>query len=110
MDSTQDVKNEINLYLKVFGSLGVLTVFTVAAAYLNVGIGLAILIAMIIAAAKGTLVVGFFMHLLHEKKMIYLILIITLVFLMSLFFITFGTIGDQVGVKIVSESVSSDIH
>ena len=73
MDSTQDVKNEINLYLKVFGALGVLTVFTVAVAYLNVGIGLAILIAMIIATAKGTLVVGFFMHLLHEKKMIYLI-------------------------------------
>ena len=110
MDSTQDVKKEINLYLKVFGALGVLTVFTVAVAYLNVGIGLAILIAMIIATAKGTLVVGFFMHLLHEKKMIYLILIITLVFLMSLFFITFGTIGDQVGVKIVSESDSSGIH
>ena len=110
MDSTQDVKNEINLYLKVFGALGVLTVFTVAVAQLNVGIGLAILIAMIIATAKGTLVVGFFMHLLHEKKMIYLILIITLVFLMSLFFITFGTIGDQVGVKIVYESVSYGIH
>ena len=73
-------------------------------------LALAILIAMIIATAKGTLVVGFFMHLLHEKKMIYLILIITLVFLMSLFFITFGTIGDQVGVKIVSESDSSGIH
>ncbi|MBF88176.1 MAG: hypothetical protein CMG75_00690 [Candidatus Marinimicrobia bacterium] len=110
MDSSQEIKNEINLYLKVFIGLGILTVFTIAVAYLNVGIGLAILIAMIIATAKGTLVVGFFMHLLHEKKIIYLILIITLVFLIALFFITFGTIGDQVGVKIVSESVSSGIH
>lgn len=110
MDSAQDIKNEINIYLKVFGALGVLTVLTVAVAYLKVGIGLAVLIAMIIAITKGTLVVGFFMHLLHEKKLIYLILIITLVFLMSLFFITFGTIGDQVGEKIVPESVSSGIH
>jgi len=48
--------------------------------------------------------------LAHEKKLIYLFLLITLVFLMSLFFITFGTIGDQVGVKIVSESISSGVH
>jgi hypothetical protein len=37
-------------------------------------------------------------------------LVITLVFLLSLFFITFGTIGDQVGVEIVPESVSSGVH
>ncbi len=110
MDSTSDIKKEINLYLKVFGALAVLTVLTVAVAYLDVGMGLAVAIAMIIATTKGSLVASFFMHLAHEKKLIYLMLVITLVFLLSLFFITFGTIGDQVGVEIVPESVSSGVH
>ncbi len=110
MDSTSDIKKEINLYLKVFGALAVLTVLTVAAAYLDVGIGLAVVIAMVIATTKGSLVASFFMHLAHEKGLIYLTLIITIVFLLALFFITFGTIGDQVGVEIVSEGVSSGVH
>ena len=110
MGSASDIKKEINLYLKVFGALAVLTVLTVAAAYLDVGIGLAVIIAMIIATTKGSLVASFFMHLAHEKKLIYLMLVITLVFLLALFFITFGTIGDQVGVEIVPEGVSSGVH
>lgn len=110
MDSTSDIKKEINLYLKVFVALAVLTVLTVAAAYLDVGIGLAVIIAMIIATTKGSLVASFFMHLAHEKGLIYLTLMITLVCLLALFFITFGTIGDQVGVEIVTEGVSSGVH
>ena len=50
------------------------------------------------------------MHLAHEKGLIYLTLMITLVCLLALFFITFGTIGDQVGVEIVTEGVSSGVH
>ncbi|MBH31225.1 MAG: hypothetical protein CMG71_04445 [Candidatus Marinimicrobia bacterium] len=110
MDSTPGIKKEINLYLKVFGALAGLTVLTVAVAYLDVGIGLAVIIAMILATTKGSLVASFFMHLAHEKKLIYLMLVITLVSLLALFFITFGTIGDQVGVEIVPEGVSSGVH
>ncbi|HHZ79891.1 MAG TPA: hypothetical protein EYN68_04820 [Candidatus Marinimicrobia bacterium] len=110
MNATQDIKNEINSYIKVFGALAVLTVVTVAVASLKFSIGLAVLVAMVIATVKGSLVASFFMHLAHEKKLIYLLLFITLVFLMSLLFITFGTIGDQVGVKIVPESISSGVH
>ena len=90
--------------------MAVLTVLTVAAAYLDVGFGLAVIIAMIIATTKGSLVASFFMHLAHEKGLIYLTLMITLVCLLALFFITFGTIGDQVGVEIVTEGVSSGVH
>ena len=110
MNATQDIKNEINSYIKVFGALAVLTVVTVAVASLKFSIGLAVLVAMVIATVKGSLVASFFMHLAHEKKLIYLLLFITLVFLTSLLFITFGTIGDQVGVKIVPESISSGVH
>ncbi len=38
MDVTQDLKKEINLYLKVFGALAILTAVTVAVASLKVGI------------------------------------------------------------------------
>ena len=110
MDATQDIKKEISGYMKVFGALAVLTIVTVAVGSLKFGIGLAVVIAMVIATVKGSLVASFFMHLAHEKKLIYLLLCITLVFLMALFFITFGTIGDQVGVKIVPESISSGVH
>ena len=110
MDTTQDIKKEISGYMKIFGALAVLTIVTVAVSFLKVGIGLAVFIAMVIATVKGSLVASFFMHLAHEKKLIYLFLCVTLVFLMSLFFITFGTIGDQVGEKIVPESVSSSVH
>ena len=110
MGSASEIKKEINLYLKEIRALAVLTVLPVAAAYLDVGIGLAVIIAMIIATTKGSLVASFFMHLAHEKGLIYLTLIITLVCLLALFFITFGTIGDQVGVEIVTEGVSSGVH
>ena len=110
MNATQDIKNEINSYIKVFGALAVLTVVTVAVASLKFSIGLAVLVAMVIATVKGSLVASFFMHLAHEKKLIYLLLFITLVFLMSLLFITFGTIGNQVGVEIFPESISSGVH
>ena len=110
MDTTQDIKKEISGYMKIFGALAFLTIITVAVSSLKVGIGLAVFIAMVIATVKGSLVASFFMHLAHEKKLIYLFLCVTLVFLMALFFITFGTIGDQVGEKIVPESISSGVH
>ncbi len=68
MNATQDIKNEINSYIKVFGALAVLTVVTVAVASLKFSIGLAVLVAMVIATVKGSLVASFFMHLAHEKN------------------------------------------
>ena len=68
-------------YGKVFAALMVLTVITVA-----VGIYLRfenefvnVLLALFVAAIKGTLVAMFFMHLKYEGKLIYLIFISPLV-------------------------------
>ncbi len=52
--------------LATFGALVVLTVLTVAAARLNLG-NVDLVIAMVIATIKATLVALFFMHLRHER-------------------------------------------
>jgi cytochrome c oxidase subunit 4 len=64
----------------------VLTVVTVAASYLDVSVGAAIALALTIAAIKGGLVAGFFMHLISERKLIYSVLALTVLFFLVLLF------------------------
>ncbi len=54
-------------YLKIWGTLLVLTVVTVAAAYQNFGV-FNILIAMLIATIKAVLVALYFMHLKDDRR------------------------------------------
>ena len=62
-------------YFLIFGCLIVLTVVTVAAAFLHFGTELITVgIALAIAFTKATLVARYFMHLKFEGKLIYLIL------------------------------------
>ena len=62
------VQHHIAIYKKVAAALAVLTVLTVAVSYLDVSVPVAVIIALIIAGTKGSLVLSFFMHLLEEKK------------------------------------------
>lgn len=68
----------------VFVALMGLTVVTVAVSYLHLDVFWAIVLALFIATIKGTLVAGYFMHLLSEKKIIYWTLLLTLVFFIVL--------------------------
>jgi caa(3)-type oxidase subunit IV len=80
-DSPERIKKEIRVYLLVLAALAVLTGVTVVACYaFKLPIHYAIIVALAIASLKGFLVAGFFMHLLSEKKLIYGILILTVVF------------------------------
>ena len=67
---SSDIKNHIKVYLYVFGALAILTVLTVAASYLKLSDGEAILLALTIASVKGSLVAGYFMHLISERALI----------------------------------------
>ena len=69
--STPEPKNIVGLYWKIFWILMVLLVATVWVAYLDLG-RLALLIAMIIAVAKATLVVLYFMHARYSSKAIWI--------------------------------------
>ncbi|HTK80856.1 MAG TPA: cytochrome C oxidase subunit IV family protein [Bacteroidota bacterium] len=73
-------KHHVRKYILVFVGLMVLTLVTVAVSYLRLGVEAAIIVALIIATVKGSLVASYFMHLISEKKMIYMTLILTVVF------------------------------
>ena len=82
--SPEEVARHVRVYVTVFGALLALTTITVAASYLNVSMGVAILIALLIASVKGSLVACYFMHLLSERKLILAVLLLTVTFFVIL--------------------------
>lgn len=94
---TQAIQKQVRGYMLVFGTLAFLTVVTVLASYLDVAIATAVAIALAIAAVKGSLVALFFMHLSHEKRAIYWVLLLTATFFLLLMFLPLGTFADHTG-------------
>jgi cytochrome c oxidase subunit 4 len=84
--SPEHILKEMRTYMVVFVSLAALTAITVFAFYQlkTYPVKVAITVALIIATIKGSLVAGFFMHLLSEKKLIYAILVLTVIFFIFL--------------------------
>jgi cytochrome c oxidase subunit 4 len=83
MESThtaEDIRHHVRKYIAVFVSLLALTLVTVTVSYLHLEVTLAITLALIIATVKGSLVASYFMHLINEKKLIYMTLALTVVF------------------------------
>ena len=84
-----DVSKSVRTYLIIFGALIVGTIVTVLVSYvdfgsssMNIGIGL------LIATVKASLVAGYFMHLLDERKVIYGVLGATIFFAIGLMYLT----------------------
>jgi caa(3)-type oxidase subunit IV len=75
----------------------IFTVLTVAASRLQFGVPIAITIALIIAATKGAMVAGVFMHLRHERRWIYGTLLLTVVFFAVLLLLPVLTSLDGLG-------------
>ncbi|GIR89351.1 MAG: hypothetical protein CM15mP87_08430 [Candidatus Neomarinimicrobiota bacterium] len=73
-NSDHSIEHHIQTYIRVFIALGVLTVITVAVSYLEVSFIEAFFLAITIASIKGSLVLGFFMHLISERAAIIWIL------------------------------------
>jgi cytochrome c oxidase subunit IV len=94
--SPEQIRKEIRVYLLVFGALAVLTLATVVACYgMRLPVHYAIMVAVAIACMKGFLVAGFFMHLLTEKKLIYGILVLTVVFFAALLWLPVHDVIDK---------------
>ena len=94
--STESIQEHISVYLMVFGALGILTVVTVLASYLEISTSEGIFLALIIASVKASLVAGYFMHLITEKNTIIWILILTVVFFFVMLFLPLVSYTDQV--------------
>ena len=91
-----DIRSHVKTYYMVFGALMVLTIITVGVSYLELSTPLAISVALIVAIIKGSLVALFFMHLLHERKVIYWVLTLTVVFFVFLMFVPLFTNLDKI--------------
>jgi cytochrome c oxidase subunit 4 len=83
-DHSVDIDKHVRVYIMVFVALMVLTVVTVAVSRLHLSVPLAVAVALFVAIIKGSLVAGYFMHLVSEKKLIYAVLAVTAAFFIVL--------------------------
>ena len=91
MRGTHDIKQEIRKYWGVFTALLILTVVTVGISYLKFGLAAAIIVALTIALIKGSLVACFFMHLISERKLVYVILGFVVFFFLSMMLLIYAS-------------------
>jgi cytochrome c oxidase subunit 4 len=94
--SVDDIKKSVKTYFMIFGALMVLTIITVGVSYVHLPVAAAVTVALIVATIKGSLVALYFMHLLHERKVIYWVLALTLIFFMFMMFVPLFTNSDRI--------------
>ena len=93
--SHDNVAKHVRIYLTVFIALLVGTAITVGMYYVHFdSVPLTVAIAVVIATVKASLVAGFFMHLVSEKKSIYTVLAVTAVFFAGLMALTIWAMHD----------------
>lgn len=91
-ENHDDLQKHIKKYTIIGVILGVFTIITVLLSYWELPThSLNIIVGMIVAAFKAALVGLIFMHLNHERSLIYKVLLFTLVFVLGLFIITYLT-------------------
>jgi len=95
----EDIRKHVRAYLVVFAALAALTVITVAISRVDFGAhSINIVIGLLIATIKASLVALYFMHLISEKQVIYAVLALTVIFFIGLLFIPVFTEADNVKV------------
>lgn len=78
------------IYVVVWGGLILLTVLTVAVSYVNLGV-MNIVVALLIASVKASLVALYFMHLKSESRLVWGFALTPIFFLVL---IVAGTLSD----------------
>jgi len=96
-DHAADLKKHVRAYILVFVTLMALTLVTVAVSTLHLEVHEAIIIALVIATVKGSLVACYFMHLISERKLILWVMFLTVVFFLVLLAIPAFTVHDRIG-------------
>ena len=92
---TGDVDIRVRGYVIVFGALLVLTLTTVMVSRWSLPVVPAIILGLAIAAVKASLVAVFFMHLSHERGMVFITLAFTAIFCAALFGLILWTEADH---------------
>ncbi len=82
--SVEQVQKDVKKYLVVFVALLCLTAVTVVISYLHLPVKEAVILALVVATVKGSLVAAFFMHLSTEVRSIVMLLGFTILIFMAL--------------------------
>ena len=93
-----EIQKSVRSYLTVFAMLMVFTIITVAASRFHLAVPVAITVALIIAAMKGSMVAAVFMHLSNEKRWVYGTLLLTAVFFLGLLLLPLLTSLDSLAI------------
>jgi cytochrome c oxidase subunit IV len=93
---TAAVQKSVRSYITVFVMLMIFTIVTVAVSRFHFAVPIAIGIALVIAATKGSMVGAVFMHLSHEKQAIYGTILLTFLFFFMLLFMPVLSYLDRV--------------
>ncbi|MGA6992729.1 MAG: cytochrome C oxidase subunit IV family protein [Candidatus Deferrimicrobiaceae bacterium] len=86
----KDHDSGVRTYIVVWGALVVLTAVTVAVSYVHLGM-MNVVVALLIASAKASLVALFFMHLRYESRLVWGFALTPIFFLVL---IIAGTLSD----------------
>jgi cytochrome c oxidase subunit 4 len=98
-DGHEDIRQHVRRSLIVFGALLGLTSVTVAVSYMRLPARLAIAAAALFATFKAGLVAAFFMHLISERRAIYVLLTVAGVLLAGMVGLTMFSWYDQVRIR-----------
>lgn len=97
--SVEEVRKHVNTYVKVFIALLVLTGVTVGVFYLHLPIAGAVIVALLVASVKGSLVACYFMHLISERALLlWMVFAICAIFFAALLLLPVITVENSVGV------------
>jgi caa(3)-type oxidase subunit IV len=99
-EDPESIRKHVRTYVMVGAALFAFTVITVAVNQVHLAVPLAITVALIIATIKGSSVAAVFMHLSHEKKLIYSALLLTLAFFIVLMSVPLFTQMDNIGTPV----------
>lgn len=93
--SPEEIKRHVKVYLLIGVALLLGTVLTVGAYYVHfTSVAMTVTVALAIATVKASLVAAYFMHLISERKMIYVLLFFTGFFFLGLMLLTVWAIQD----------------
>jgi len=91
-----DISKHVKVYVAVFVALLLGTLLTVGMYSIHFDrMAVTITIALFIATVKASLVAGFFMHLVSERKAVYAILLATVFFFAAMMYLTVWARGEM---------------
>ena len=76
----QDIKQEKTRYFKVFVALLALALLNVFLHQMHFAVATAVILALLVASTQASLAACYFLHLVSEKKLVFIVLAITFSF------------------------------